>query len=112
MAAVWEPAGAPDAAELQAKLFHGLSHPVRLRILLDLLESDRRVGELTERLGLGQSHVSNHLACLRWCGLVRCRRAGRAVRYSLADPRIRRILELGCAVVADHAARIAACTRM
>lgn len=103
---------ADDATELRAKFFHGLSHPVRLRIVLQLLDGEKNVGDLMALLGLKQAHVSNHLACLRWCGFVTSRQEGRNVYYAVADPRIREIVRLGQAVVADNAAHIAACTRM
>ena len=101
-----------DAAELQAKFFHGLAHPVRLRIVLQLLDGEKNVGDLMRLLGLKQAHVSNHLACLRWCGFVTARQEGRNIYYTVTEPRVREILRLGQAVVADNAARIAACTRM
>jgi DNA-binding transcriptional ArsR family regulator len=106
------PAPADDSAELQAKFFHGLSHPVRLRIILHLLDGSKNVGDLMRLLGLQQAHVSNHLACLKWCGFVTARQQGRRVYYAVVDPRVREIVHLGRAVVADNAARIAACTRM
>lgn len=101
-----------DSASLYAKFFHGLAHPVRLQIVLHLLHGERNVTELMALLGLKQAHVSNHLACLKWCGFVSARQDGRNVFYAVADPRIREIVELGRAVVADNAAHIAACTRM
>lgn len=103
---------ADDSAEVRAKFFHGLSHPVRLRIILQLLDGEQNVGELVQRLGLKQAHVSNHLACLKWCGFVSSRPEGRTVYYTVTDPRVRELVQLGQAIVADNAARIAACTRM
>jgi DNA-binding transcriptional ArsR family regulator len=67
-----------------AALFHSLSDPTRLAILQHLSESEQRVRDLTEGLGLAQSTVSAHLACLRDCGLVQSRPQGRASVYSLA----------------------------
>ena len=106
------PATPDGAAALPAKFFHGLAHPVRLRIVLQLLDGQKNVGDLMRLLGLKQAHVSNHLACLRWCGFVTGRQEGRNIYYTVTDPRVREILRLGEAVVADNAARIAACTRM
>ena len=103
---------AADTAALYAKFFHGLSHPVRLQILLLLLEGEKNVGELMQLLGLKQAHISNHLACLKWCGFVSSRQEGRNVYYQVTDPRVGQIVQLGAAVVADNAAHIAACTRM
>ncbi|MFI8526676.1 ArsR/SmtB family transcription factor [Promicromonospora sukumoe] len=69
-----------------AALFHALSEPTRLLILQHLFSGEHRVRELTEHLGLAQSTVSAHLACLRDCGLVRSRAEGRASMFSLVDP--------------------------
>src|SRR5207245_4457556 len=67
---------APARSDLVAKYFRGLGDPTRVRIL-ELLrdEGELSVGELVERLGQPQPKVSNHLACLRWCGHGSHRRA-------------------------------------
>lgn len=67
-----------------ATLFNGLSDPTRLAILQHLTLGEHRVRDLTEHLGLAQSTVSAHLACLRDCGLVTSRPVGRASMFSLA----------------------------
>lgn len=67
-----------------ASLFHSLSDPTRLAILRHLSLGEHRVVELTGHLGLAQSTVSKHLACLRDCGLVDSRPQGRASMFSLA----------------------------
>lgn len=67
-----------------AALFHSLSDPTRLAILHRLAASEQRVRDLTDVLGLAQSTVSAHLACLRDCGLVQSRPQGRASVFSLA----------------------------
>lgn len=95
-----------------AKFFHGLSDLTRLRIVEHLLEGEMNVSELVVLLGLPQAQISNHLACLRWCGYVDSRREGRFVYYRVADPRVREILDLARGVIADHAAAILSCTRM
>ena len=69
-----------------ACLFNGFSDPSRLVILQHLSLGDHRVVELTEHLGLAQSTVSKHLACLRDCGLVTSRAEGRASVFRLAHP--------------------------
>jgi ArsR family transcriptional regulator, cadmium/lead-responsive transcriptional repressor len=96
-----------------AKYFRGLGDPSRLRIL-ELLQSDGEltVGVLVQRLELPQPQVSNHLACLRWCGFVEARRAGRLVFYRVADPRVEAILELAQSLLADNADHVAACCRI
>src|SRR5919204_3027668 len=60
----------PVEGDLLAKYFRVLGDRKRLRILELVSEGERSVGELAELLGEPQSKVSNHLACLRWCGFV------------------------------------------
>ena len=67
-----------------ASLFRSFGDPARLAILRELAGGERRVVDLTGALGLAQSTVSGHLACLRDCGLVDARPSGRASLYSLA----------------------------
>lgn len=69
-----------------ACLFHGFSDPSRLAILGHLSLGEHRVVDLTAHLGLAQSTVSKHLACLRDCGLVTSRPEGRASMFSLTHP--------------------------
>lgn len=69
-----------------ASLFHGFSDPNRLAILRHLAAGDHRVVDLTTHLGLAQSTVSKHLACLKDCGMVTSRAQGRASVFSLAHP--------------------------
>ena len=69
-----------------ACLFHGFSDPARLTIFQHLLLGEHRVVDLTEHLGLAQSTVSKHLACLKDCGLVSSRPEGRASVFSISHP--------------------------
>jgi len=69
-------------------LFRGLADPARLAIVRHLALGEHRVVDLTAHLGLAQSTVSGHLACLRDCGLVAARAEGRASLYSLARPEL------------------------
>jgi len=99
--------------EIAAKFFHGLSDLTRMQIVELLLdEGEKNVTELLTVLNQPQSRVSNHLACLRWCGYVESRRDGKFIYYRVADPRVRQILELARAVIAHNAAAIFSCTRM
>ncbi len=101
----------PDATAIKAKLFRGFSDPTRLAILETLRDNTRTVREIVEVTGLGQSNVSNHLACLKDCGLVVCEKRGRHVHYGLSDPRIETILALSEAVLAEVARGVYECTR-
>jgi ArsR family transcriptional regulator, cadmium/lead-responsive transcriptional repressor len=101
---------APVATDLVAKYFRGFGDPIRLRIL-ELLreEGELSVGDLVRRLGLPQPKISNHLACLRWCGFVEARRDGRTVYNRIADPRVADMLDLARSLLADNAEHVAAC---
>ncbi len=103
----------PAPTDLLAKYFRALGDPTRLRILEALRdEGELAVGELAARVGGSQPGVSNHLACLRWCGFVESRREHRVVRYRLADRRVEQLVELGRALLADNAEHVAACRRI
>jgi len=101
------------ASDLVAKYFRGLGDATRVRIL-DLLaeHGELSVGELVARLGQSQPKVSNHLACLRWCGFVATRREHPTVFYRVADPRVEQLLALARGLLADNAEHVAACGRI
>jgi DNA-binding transcriptional ArsR family regulator len=65
-----------------------LADATRRRILLTLLDGPAYPAEIAGSLGLGKANTSNHLSCLRGCGLVVAEPEGRRVRYELADPRL------------------------
>ncbi len=95
---------------LKAKLFRGFADSSRLA-LLDLLRTGpRTVGALVEATGLMQSNVSNHLSCLRDCGLVTSTQQGRFVLYQLSDERVKMLLSLADEVLRDVARGVDACT--
>ena len=75
-----------EAVSAGACLFRSLAEPARLAILRRLALGEQRIVDLTAHLGLAQSTVSAHCTCLRDCGLVESRPAGRATVYSLACP--------------------------
>jgi|SRR3954470_8197847 len=103
----------PAPSDLVAKYFRGLGDPLRIRILEELrTHGELSVGELADRLGVPQPKVSNHLACLRWCGFVEARREHRSVLNRIADPRVLQMLELAEALLADNAEHVAACGRI
>jgi len=77
------PADGTAALAPAAALFHSLSDPARLAVLQHLSHGEHRVRDLTEHIGLAQSTVSAHLACLKDCGLVDSRPKGRASMFFL-----------------------------
>lgn len=97
---------------LTAKFFRGLGDPTRVKILEYLLERERNVTELVELIGSPQGRVSNHLACLKWCGYVAARREGRYTYYRVADASVKDLLMLAKGMVAKNAGHILACARI
>ena len=83
-------AGLDETGALTAAacMFRSLGDPARLAIVQHLAGGEHRVVDLTTHLGLAQSTVSAHLACLRDCGLVKSRPEGRASMFSLAHPEL------------------------
>ncbi|MDD5467551.1 MAG: metalloregulator ArsR/SmtB family transcription factor [Anaerolineales bacterium] len=101
----------PKTSELQAKLFRGFSDPSRLSILDALRDGALSVSEIVQATGLTQSNVSNHLGCLRDCGLVTAEQHGRFVYYELSDKRVGQLLRLADELLADVAKGVYECTR-
>jgi DNA-binding transcriptional ArsR family regulator len=101
----------PDSSDLKAKLFCGLADPTRLVILEALSGGPLCVGDLVAATGLSQPNVSNHLACLKDCGLVGGERQGRKVYYRTSDPRVSALLALARELLADVARGVYDCTR-
>ena len=102
----------PTEAELIGKYFRALGDPTRVSILELLAEhGELSVTGLVDRLGESQPKVSNHLACLRWCGFVHTRRDHPTVYYRVADGRVTELLALGRALLADNAEHVASCRR-
>ena len=111
--APFEISSAPTESELLAKYFRVFADPSRLRIL-EVLEDEGElsVGELVEHLGLPQPSISNHLACLRWCGFVTARREHRTVYNRIADRKVSRMIVLARELLANNAEHVAACRRI
>lgn len=88
-----------------ARFGHALSDQTRTRILLSLRSGPAYPSDLAERIGVSRQILSNHLACLRGCGLVVAVPEGRRSRYELADPRIGHALDdlLGLVLAVDPA---------
>jgi DNA-binding transcriptional ArsR family regulator len=76
--------------DVMNRLGRAMADPTRSRILLDLLDAPGYPAELARSLDLTRTNVSNHLACLRGCGLVVATPEGRRTRYEIADPHLTR----------------------
>ncbi|GAA3661503.1 metalloregulator ArsR/SmtB family transcription factor [Microbacterium marinilacus] len=69
-----------------------MSDPTRSRILLELLSGPGYPARLADALDLTRTNVSNHLACLRGCGIVAAVPEGRSTRYEIADAHLTRAI--------------------
>jgi len=78
----------------KARFFRALAHPIRIAILEELTHGSRRVSQLQDRLGVGQSLLSQHLALLRTNGIVTADKEGLSVRYALRDPLVGDLLKV------------------
>jgi DNA-binding transcriptional ArsR family regulator len=103
-------AGAPTVP--LARFFRVLGDPTRLAILERLLDGPQSVVELVSALGAPRSRVSNHLACLRWCGFVEAERRGRQVVYRVTDARVRGVLGEARELAREHGEHLAGCHRI
>lgn len=87
--------------DVLARFGRALADPIRCRILLALRKAPAYPADLADLLGISRTRLSNHLACLRDCGLVGTVPVGRRSRYELADERFGHALDnLRAAVVA------------
>jgi len=83
-----EPVGVLVDADALGRVGTALADPTRRRLLLRLVDGPAYPSDLADALSLTRGNVSNHLSCLRGCGLVSTVPVGRRVRYELADPRL------------------------
>jgi ArsR family transcriptional regulator, cadmium/lead-responsive transcriptional repressor len=92
--------------QVLARFGHALSDPTRARVLLALREAPAYPADLADLIGVSRQVMSNHLACLRGCGLVAAVPDGRRSRYELADERLAHALgdRLGVVLAVDPAA--------
>lgn len=85
--------------QVKAEFFRTLGHPGRIRILEVLRDGEHSVSDLVIQVGLESSHLSQQLAVLRRAGVVRARKSGSLVFYSVTDPRIFELLEVAKAIL-------------
>ena len=91
--------------DLVARRFRTLGEPFRLRLLEQLQQGEKSVGELAEALDGNQPNVSKHLGILRDAGLVSRRREGNSIVYAISDPMVFRLCDLVCRSESDRSRR-------
>lgn len=99
--------------ELVARLFRALGDATRIRIL-ELLaeEGELHQMEIVRRLGATQARVSDHMACLVWCGFVESRTEGRRTLYRVTNRRVTTLLQKAKDFLERNEAQIATCRRI
>ncbi len=80
--------------EIITEILKAMAHPARLKILEGLLENECNVSIIQEKLGLPQSTISQHLKTLKNAGIIRGRREGTKMCYSVIDDKVRKILHV------------------
>ncbi|MFE5521657.1 ArsR/SmtB family transcription factor [Streptomyces virginiae] len=96
------PAGTQTVIDVLARFGRALADPIRCRILLALRQAPAYPADLADALGVSRTRLSNHLACLRDCGLVVTVPDGLRTRYELAGPRLGHALAAVVAVASDQ----------
>lgn len=84
-----------------ARRMRALAHPVRLQMLLGLCDQECHVNKIWQRLHISQPLASQHLGLLRKAGLIKARRKGKMICYTVADPQVKRMLQDLCGWVSD-----------
>jgi DNA-binding transcriptional ArsR family regulator len=91
-----------ELQQFKAEFFRALAHPIRIRILEQLVRGEHSVQELQERLGLEQPVVSQQLAVLRAKQIVSARKEGTTVRYAVRDPLLGDLLAVARKIFDSH----------
>ncbi len=100
-----------EKLKLKAKFFRGFADPTRLAILECLRNGEKTVTEIVQETGQSQSNVSNHLSCLLECGLLKNRRDGKNIYYSIRNAKVEKLLENSDIVLSEVYREIFECTR-
>jgi len=92
----------PELSQFKAEFFKALSHPLRIKILDALRNGEVTVGDLTARLAVEQSTLSQQLAILRNRDFIVARKSASNVFYSVRDPAIFRLLDVAREIFNNH----------
>ncbi|MBQ8395786.1 MAG: winged helix-turn-helix transcriptional regulator [Oscillospiraceae bacterium] len=84
-----------------SELYKAMSDPTRVRILFSRIPGEMCVCDITELVGVSQSAVSHQLRTLKQAGLVRYRRDGKTMYYSIADSHVSTMLAMGLEHIAE-----------
>ena len=101
----------PSTLDIKTKFIQGFADKTRLRILSCLMDGEKTVSEIVERIQGNQSNVSQHLSCLKGCGIIKGRPEGKYVHYSLRNDQIKELLTMFDTVFKEVQNEVAACDK-
>ncbi|GGE55872.1 transcriptional regulator [Pullulanibacillus camelliae] len=94
---------------MKVKFLQGFSHKVRIQILECIKQEEKTVSQIVNELNGNQSNISQHLACLKGCGLIVGRQEGKYVFYSLRNQHVRDLLDMFDVVLEEVENDVACC---
>ena len=97
--------------DMKVKLIHGFSNKIRIQILESIKNQEKTVTRIGEEIKGNQSNISQHLACLKGCGIIVGRNEGKYCYYSLRNQHIRDLLAMFDVVLEDVQNDVACCER-
>lgn len=100
-----------DYLDVKVKFIKGFADRTRLQILEAVKDGEKTVQQIVNQIDGNQSNVSQHLACLKGCGIVTSRQDGKFMYYSLRDEQVRSLLNIFDAVLGDVEEQVAACDK-
>lgn len=100
-----------DYLDVKVKFMKGFADRTRLQILEAIKDQEKTVQQIVDQINGNQSNVSQHLACLKGCGIVTSRQDGKFMYYSLRDEQVRSLLNIFDAVLGDVEEQVAACDK-
>ncbi|RAP76774.1 ArsR/SmtB family transcription factor [Paenibacillus montanisoli] len=97
--------------EVKAKFIRGFSDKTRLQILESIKNKEKTVSQIVDDLNGNQSNISQHLACLKGCGIIVSRQEGKYIYYSLRNAEIAQLMDIMETVFVQVEEEVAACER-
>lgn len=97
--------------DMKVKFLHGFAHKTRIQILECIKEEEKTVSHIVDVLNGNQSNISQHLVCLKGCGLIVGRQEGKFTYYSLRNQQIRELLNMFDVVFEQVEGDVACCDR-
>ena len=97
--------------DMKVKLIHGFSNKTRIQILESIKDREKTVSQIVKEVNGNQSNISQHLACLKGCGIIVGRNEGKYSYYSLRNQHIRDLLTMFDVVLEDVQNDVACCER-